>query len=522
MSSKNIKTLPDLIHQAAIQTPEKIAFRSGRESITYADFDIRVNQLAGTLQELGVEKGDRVGICLNRCLDTVLAIYGIMRAGGVYVPLDPKAPATRNQFSIKDCDIKILISNRTQRNFLPKLFTETTTLKTIIGLENDWDIETIRWDTIFNSPSNFNLNFSLTENDLAYIMYTSGSTGTPKGMTHTHASGLNFARLTNQLYNFQPDDVFGNHAPIHFDISLLGIFAGPLVGATTVIVPDAYTALPASLSQLIEKEQITVWYSVPLALVQMVQNGVLAERNWDAVRYVFFAGEPMPPKYLRVLMEQFPKAIYGNWYGPAETNVCTYYNLPAPPLTDEPLPIGLVVPTMDMLILDEQGQEVASGETGELLIRSNTTMEGYWQKPALTKKGFYPAPDGHGHYYRTGDLIRLDEEGILHFLGRRDHQIKVRGYRVELGSVEAALVSIPEILEAAAFAVRDEEGINTIEAAVILQAAVVMDEQEITTVLKTKLPHYFIPERIRILDDFPRTGSGKVQRGAIRGMFYKS
>jgi len=444
-----------------------------------------------------------------------------MRAGGIYVPLDPKAPPTRNQFSIKDCDIKILISNKSQRNYLPKLLEENSTLTTIIGLEKDWSIQTIGWEAVFNSNKNFKPDFSLTENDLAYIMYTSGSTGTPKGMTHTHGSGLNFAQLTHQLYQFENTDVFGNHAPIHFDISLLGIFTGPLVGATTVIVPDAYTALPASLSQFIENEQITVWYSVPLALVQMVQNGVLEERNWDTLRYLFFAGEPMPPKYLRTLMERFPKAVYGNWYGPAETNVCTYYNVPAPPLTDDPLPIGEVVPTMDMLILDENNQEVAPGETGELLIRSNTTMEGYWQKPALTKQGFYSTTDGKGNYYRTGDLVRLDEKGVLHFLGRRDHQIKVRGYRVELGSLEAVLVSLPKIVEAAAFAVRDKEGINTIEAAVIVQEGIAVDEAEIITDLKSKLPHYFIPERVRILTDFPRTGSGKVQRAAIKELFYK-
>ncbi|MEL6864724.1 MAG: AMP-binding protein, partial [Bacteroidota bacterium] len=317
-------------------------------------------------------------------------------------------------------------------------------------------------------------------------------------------------------------DRLANHAPIHFDISTLGYFTAPLVGASTVILSDAHTILPGSLGKLIEAERFSIWYSVPLALTQLLQSGILEQIDASSLRWVLYAGEAFPPKYLRALMEQWSHSRFGNIYGPAEVNQCTYYHLPKAPEGDEPIPIGYTWGNTEYLILDEEDQEVPVGTMGELLIRSATMMSGYWQKPDLTARSLYRKKTATGVeaiYYRTGDLFKLGEDGLLHFFGRKDAQVKVRGYRVELDAIEVALVAHQAIAEAAVFTLRNAEEVNTIQAAVILNPELALTEKEVLQYLKSQLPFYAIPENIHIMDSFPRTSSGKISRPQIKAAF---
>ena len=516
-----IYTLVHTVLQSAALFPNKVAFTDGTKSLTYHALRNSMNQLASQLIELGVTKGDRVGVYLNRGLETSIAIYGIMRAGAIYVPLDSKAPAALTRFLIKDCGIKVLITNASQRKNVSTLVSEPNILETIIGVSSNSSIPSISWEQVANQSVEFKADIVLLEDDPAYIIYTSGSTGSPKGIVHSHRSGLSYAQLTADLYEITQHDKIANHAPVFFDISLLGYFTSPLVGATTLIIPDAYIALPASLSALIEKQKLTIWYSVPLALSQLLQSGVLEERKIDSLRWVLYAGEAFPPKYLRALMLTWPHARFSNIYGPAETNQCTYYHLPAPPTTDEPIPIGQVWGNTEMLILDENDATTKQGEDGELLIRSVTTMMGYWNNIALTEKSMYTRIGNQGFeekFYRTGDIVRLDEKNVLHFLGRKDNQVKIRGYRVELDSIEASLVSNPLVSEAAVFTVQKNESALALQAVVVLHEQIETSAKELLDYLKAQIPFYAIPEQISILKDFPRTGSGKINRQAIKSV----
>lgn len=476
-------------------------------------------QLAAVLKEQGVKRGDRIGIYMNRSLETAIAIYGILQAGAVYVPLDPLAPPARLRFVINDCGIKHLVTNASQRRNLPKLINEEIALESVIGTKAELPLRCISWEEVRQMPDTTDRLTGLTEHDLAYILYTSGSTGTPKGIMHTHHSGLAYARLTASTYGLNEKDKIGNHAPIHFDISTLGYLTAPLIGATTTIVPDAHTKMPASLSQLIEKDKLTVWYSVPLALIQLLQRGVLEERDLSSLRWVFYAGEAFPVKHLRALMQQWPQARFSNIYGPTETNQCTNYDLPGPPQTDDPIPIGKVWENTQMLILDEDNQAVPRGEKGELLIRSTTMMAGYWQQPERTRRSFYThetVPGFKETYYRTGDLVAEDEQGLLHFYGRKDHQIKTRGYRVELGEIETLLVSHPAVHEIAVFPHRNEEEEVAIIAAIILKTDQSATEQDFVDFLKNQLPWYAVPQQFILKTTFPRTSTGKVDRKALQ------
>jgi acyl-coenzyme A synthetase/AMP-(fatty) acid ligase len=265
---------------------------------------------------------------------------------------------------------------------------------------------------------------------------------------------------------------------------------------------------------------MTFWYSVPFALIQLLLRGALEQRDLSSLRWVLFGGEPFPAKYLRQLMERLPQARFSNVYGPAEVNQCTYYHLPGPPQDDsEAIPIGQVWDNAEGLVLDENDQSVPAGEPGELVVRTPTMMRGYWGRPDLNERAFYYRPvfeHYQDRFYRTGDLVQEQPDGSLLFLGRKDRQIKTRGYRVEMDEVEKALASHPQVEECAAYAVPEAEGSQTIEAALIMKAGAQVGEAELRRFLAGLLPPYALPAALVFYEAFPRTGSGKIDRRALQ------
>jgi len=505
------------------ETPDHPAFRFNGNSLDYAGLWRSAGRLARVLIDNGVRRGNRVGIYMNKCLQTPVAVYGIMRAGAAFVPLDANAPAARLRHMISHCGIRVLVTHPPKAKDIHGLLDGSNGLDCVIGTDDPGNgaIRMISWDEVDSVPEN-PPDAAVMEQDLAYIMYTSGSTGLPKGIMHTHYSGLSYARLAARTYGLNRDDRLGNHSPLHFDMSTLDYFAGPLVGATTVIIPEAYTKLPASLSQLVEDEKLTIWYSVPFALIQLLLRGVLDQRDTRSIRWVLFGGEPFPPKYLYALMELWPQARFSNVYGPAEVNQCTYYHVTGPAADrDRAIPIGYVWDNVEELIVDDDDRPVADGEAGELLIRAPTMMRGYWEAPELNAEAFYKRPvtsDICDHFYRTGDVVQLNSEGLLEFLGRKDRQVKIRGYRVELDEIENALASHSQVEESGVYVIPGEDESLQIEAAVIIRDGGATGTDELRAFAAERLPLYALPARILIHTTFPRTTSGKVDRRALRAL----
>ncbi|MDJ0991448.1 MAG: amino acid adenylation domain-containing protein [Desulfobacterales bacterium] len=515
-----IYLLSQMIDQSAVSYPARQAFRFQEQSITYAELSRATNQLAGTLRDLGVARGDRVGVFMNKSLEMPLAVHGILKAGAAYVPIDPAAPANRLQYILQDCGIRILITQKSKLKRLAAII-DMSGLECLIGVGGASlpAIFTVSWEDIHKASDEAPKVGPVTEMDLAYIMYTSGSTGEPKGIMHTHHSGLSYAKLSAETYQLCEEDILGNHSPLHFDMSTFEFFSGPLRGACSVLIPEEYTKLPASLSKLIADEGMTVWYSVPFALIQLLLRGALDARDLGTLRWIMFGGEPFPAKYLRDLMKQLPGTSFSNVYGPAEVNQCTYYHVPRAPEGDDPVAIGRAWANCESLVIDENDQPVSPGEKGELLIRSPTMMQGYWNRQDLTERALYhryPYPGFRKTYYRTGDLVRINGEGHLVFLGRKDRQIKTRGHRVELDEIEITLLNHDDVKEAAAFAYRDVEGNVLISAGVTLKDHQASPAVNLMQHVKARLPWYAVPQRIKIYGAFSRTATGKIDRNALK------
>ncbi len=516
-----IYLLSQLIDQSSELFPERHAFRYYDKSLTYADLSHKTHQLANILKAQGIERGDRVGIFMNKCLQMPLAVHGILKAGAAYVPIDPAAPAHRIKYIIQHCGIRALITQQSKSKVVADIV-EATQLECLIGIGGEYlpGIRSISWEEVHQAPASGPDIAPLTEMDLAYIMYTSGSTGDPKGIMHTHHSGLSYAKISADVYQLNENDIMGNHSPLHFDMSTFEFFSGPLKGACTVLVPEEYTKLPASLSQLMSDEQMTVWYSVPFALIQLLLRGALEKRDLGSLRWIVFGGEPFPTKYLRALMQRLPNARFSNSYGPAEVNQCTYYHVPhAPEDTDPPAPIGQMWDNSMGLVVDSHDQPVANGEKGELLVRAPTMMQGYWDNEALNRRAFFvrePYPGYSEIFYRTGDLVKMGKDGNYIYVGRKDRQIKSRGYRVELDEIEAAMMAHDHVEEAAAFAVPDREGSLLIHASVTLKDGTRLSPVELTHHLKERLSWYAVPQNIDVVKAFKRTATGKIDRKALK------
>ena len=522
-----IYLLHQTIDRAAQDSAGREAFCVPGQSLSYGEIVARANQLANLLADEGVRRGDRVGIFMPRGLESAVSVYGILKAGAAFVPIDPHLPVDGLEHLILDGGITHLAAHNAQTPILQQLIDRNSGLRLIVGLDEPLNgpVRTRSWTDLEGYSAVAPATSGMTEDDLAYIMYSSGSTGRPKGIMHTHRSGLSYARLSVDIYGVRSDDRIANHSPLHFDMSTFGYFSAPYAGATTVLIPEAYTKLAASLTQLMEAQRVSIWYSVPLALIQMLVRGVLGSRDLTCLRWVLFGGEPFPVKHLRDLMSQWPQARFSNVYGPAEVNQCTYYHVPPFDfaVTDsaepEPVPIGSIWDNAEGLIVDANDRAVAPGEVGELLIRSPTMMRGYWARPDLNARAFFRQPLHENFdkvYYRTGDLVRTRADGQLLFLGRKDRQVKVRGYRIELDDIEHTLAMHPKVEEAAIFPVRAADTIDRIQAAVVPRAETPLEPGELDAYLAGKVSWYAIPAAIDVLESFPRTTSGKIDRRALQ------
>ncbi len=496
-------------------TPEHPALSFKGDTLSYSKLNMAANQLANALLENGAKAKANIGILHHKNLDLGVAIYGILKAGCVFVPLDPLMPAERLNFILRDCEVEHVIASDVQLSLLKQLDSKLNIH--VYGVDAELPCPQATWESI-RSGSTEQPELDLIDDDLGYIMYTSGSTGQPKGMMHTHVGSITYARWGARHVKMSAADRVASHAPLHFDLSIFDFFSTAQSGGTVVLVPEPVTRFPASWTQYIEDEKISVVFTVPYTLISMFEGGAMEKRNLSSLRWILYGGEPYPPKLLHALMCALPDTRFSNVYGPAEAPSCTVYDLPGPPESEEPIPIGTVSTNSEDIIIDSNGKDCPDGEPGELCIRSTTLTRGYWKREDLNERAFLARARAGVFpkmYFKTGDRVVRNEHGLLVFLGRVDRMIKTRGHRVELDEVEAALAQHESVLEAAAFTIDDGKNSKEIRAAVLLKQGAVVDDNEIVRFARTKLPPYAVPAHILLSDALPRTSTGKIDRNKL-------
>jgi amino acid adenylation domain-containing protein len=515
------RSLHQLLDVAASRFPDNVAVEEAETgSIRYTELAGLSDRVRDRLHEMGVGVGDRVGICMRKSADAVASIFGIMKAGAAYVPTDPTAPALRNAFILHNCGVKVTIvesrlAGRLNDEFKLLGFAPETIVIDGVGAGVPLTEALGRLDAV--SPAVAVPSAVPGSSQLAYILYTSGSTGKPKGVMLSHSNAICFVDWCSDVFEPNEHDRFSSHAPFHFDLSVLDIYLSLKHGATLVLVEEQLGKEPARLAPWIAAKNITAWYSAPSILSLLAQFGKLEQHDYSSLRLVLFAGEVFPINYLKLLKSLWPNPDYFNLYGPTETNVCSYYEVPRliPESQTEPVPIGKACPYCEALVVDESGSEVAVGTEGELCIAGPSVLQGYWNLPKNTVQAFLPGHDTR--WYRTGDIAVELPDGNYKFLGRRDRMIKKRGYRIELGEIEVALYRHPSIKEAAVLAFPDADGIP-IKAFTSTRDGSKLSIIELKKFCSENLPLYMVPDSFRCLDSLPKTSTDKIDYQKLKAL----
>jgi len=497
--SQSVALITQLFEDQSGRTPERAAVIFEQQRLTYAELNAGANQLARHLRSLGAGPEVRVGIFLERSTEMVLAILGVLKAGGTYVPLDPSYPEERLSFMIEDSAVSVLLTVERLADRLP------VNWGYVVSLDSDWP--TIECESAENlSP------IAATDN-AAYVIYTSGSTGRPKGVVITHRN-LVSSTLARLAYYAEPVSSFLLLPSFAFDSSVAVIFWSLCSSGGALVLPlEGAQRDPAYLARLIEEEQV----SHVLCLPSVYSLLLAQEPSISSLRTVIVAGEACPADLLDKHFQQLPEASLFNEYGPTEGTVwSTVYEMQ--PRQDETLvPIGKPIPNSRVYLLDSAGRLAPVGMPGEIYIGGAGIARGYLDRPELTAERFTPDPFSKvpgKRLYRTGDLARYRANGNIEFRGRSDNQVKLRGYRIELGEIEATLAQHGAVRECAVV-LRDEDGDSRLIAYLATRPSTALATEELRAQLKEKLPAYMVPSAFIILDELPLTPNGKVDRGAL-------
>lgn len=529
--SRTIVNLADYLEASAARFPQRAAVVSPDGNISsYGQLNEQAARLAGFLQSRGIGPGDRVGLLLPKTRLTIAAIFAILKTGAAYVPVDCTAPASRVQAILKDCRMRALFTDKRGIDVLQagpqELIPEIVVSSEMGGKEtkaqetsatNRQSVSVTSWDDALRCDPVPDGTCPASSGDLAYILYTSGSTGIPKGVMLSHLNATSFVDWASSVFLPSEEDRFSSHAPFHFDLSILDIYLSLKHGASLHLISEDMSKDPRKLAQFIAERQITVWYSTPSILALLAQFGNLPALDCQSLRAVLFAGEVFPVRHLRNLTAIWPKPRYYNLYGPTETNVCTFAEVPSkiPADRTEPYPIGPACRHCVPLVLDGNQQPVKSGEEGLLYMSGPAVFQGYWNRPTENAAAFL---DREGtRWYCTGDVVREDSNEGFIYVGRRDRMVKRRGYRIELDDIEAALYRNERIREAGVIS----SAVSGEDAKIVAYLVATGDPKpgviEMKVFCAQHLQAYMNPDLFIFTDALPRTSTNKVDyQGLVR------
>jgi amino acid adenylation domain-containing protein len=522
--------LQEYVARQADARPGDVALVMGGERLTYGELEAASNRLARLLREAGCRRGDRVCLFVPKTPAAVVAELATLKADCAYVPIDTASPAPRVEMIVASAEPALILASEPATLLLDQVLAVGDHGRVPVGSLDEGAVAGEQFESEFSAAdlaaqSPEPLAFENSTDDAAHILFTSGSTGTPKGVVITHANVVAFVEWAVDYFGTKPTDRVSGHPPLHFDLSTFDIYATFLAGAQLHLVPASANLVPHKLAELIRTAELTQWFAVPSTFTFMAKFGVVSEGAFPSLERVLWCGEVLPTPILIEWMRAVPNARFTNLYGPTEATIASsYYTVPEIPAGEtDPIPIGTPCAGEELLVLDEKLEPVRSGEIGDLFIAGVGLSPGYWRDEEKTSAAFLADPrstDPDARIYRTGDLARVGDDGLVHFLGRADSQIKHRGYRIELGEIETALSALDGLNEIAVVGV-DTGGFEgtSICCAYAPKAGLKIEPAQLGAELRKVIPPYMVPGRWLSLQALPKNVNGKIDRRGLRELF---
>ncbi|HEY0835670.1 MAG TPA: AMP-binding protein [Azospirillum sp.] len=500
-----------LLTDTARRVPDKTALVAGTNRRSFAELDRDSDAVAGALRRLGVRRGDRVAIMLENSVEYVTAFFGTMKAGAVYVPVNPSIKADKLAYILDDCAVSVLVAPvALARTVLPALADAPSVKGTLwVGPAiPDGAARAASYAEALAAPAadTDDPTANLIDEDLAAILYTSGTTGKPKGVMLTHANLVATARSIASYLGNTPDDVVLCVLPLTFGYGLSQVTTSALVGFTLVI--ERSFAYPADTLKRMVEHRVTGLPGVPTLFATLLQMEAVKTADLSSLRYLTNAAAPLPTAHIRRVVELFPQATFHSMYGMTEcsTRICT---LDPARLHDKTASVGTAIPNSEAYVVDEDGNRAAPGVVGELVVRGVNVMRGYWGRPEETAKRL------RGGVLHTGDLFTTDAEGFLYFVARQDDVFKCRGEKVSPKEVEGVLCELHEVAEAAVAGVPDAADGMAVKAFLVPREGAAINEAAVRQHCRARLESHLVPKFIEIRAELPKTESGKLKRSDL-------
>lgn len=491
------------LEASAGRHPDKTAFADKERSLTFLETWRIARSIGSSICESGYRRRP-VAVFMEKKAESVAAFLGVVCGGCFYCPLDPKMPKERLDTILSVLQPAALITDRSKEEQVealaydgPVFFYEEISIHQDLGDQLDAVLDQV------------------TEQDPLYVLFTSGSTGIPKGVLVGQRVVIDYLRWLEEAFAYSSEDVFGNQAPLYFDVSVHDIYGALYFGARMEIIPPSYFSFPVRLVEYMNERKVTTFLWVPSAMGMIANLDAFQFALPKYLRHVMFAGEVLPVKHLDYWVRYLPDAVYANLYGPTETFVCTAYVMDKEEDRDKPLPIGKPILNSRAVILDEEDCPVEDGSVGELCMKGSCLALGYYRDPERTAASFVidPSnPDYPERIYRTGDLVRIDARGDLIYISRKDDQIKHMGYRIELGEIETAAAGVEGIRDCACIYDGEKKRIC------LCYDGRQLEKKELEQRLAKKLPVYMMPGRFCYYPALPHNANGKIDRKRLKEM----
>lgn len=520
------RSLDFLVHHtlraSSLRFPDKEALVQGDQRLTYKEVEARVAGLASGLRAAGLDRGERVGIYLDPGIAQVISIFGVARAGGVFVPANGVLFADQVAHIMRDCAVSALITSAAKLDSLLAILTGIPSLRFLVVVSNDRGssipLTVYDFEAMTNTASEDSWTDWGIEKDLAAILYTSGSTGKPKGVMLSHANLMAGASIVSTYLDINSTDRILAVLPLSFDAGLNQLITAFQQSGTLVLINFVFAK---QIVEMLVKERITGLAGLPTVWSLLTQPSSTLQKNTPpALRYITNTGGAMPQSVLCMLRAALPRTRIFLMYGLTEAFRSTY--LPPEEVDRRPNSMGKAIPDTEILVLNDEGHQCKPGEVGELVHRGPTVSLGYWGNPEATDRVLKPNPlvaREIGNAERvcySGDLVKMDEEGFLYYVGRRDSMIKSSGFRISPTEIEEVVFQSGKVRHAAAVGIPDELLGQAVKVFVVSRDGELLDKDSLLAFCSEKMPRYMIPKFIEVMEELPKTSSGKVDYTSLR------